>query len=131
MLPVRKDFTVPSRTTAFIWEGAFLDGAQPLDFTGYGARMQVRLYGEASTPLIDLALADTGQGLKFYKATSAGVLDGLRILIGAGGLAAMWSPGGEPSAAQRFSYDLLLDPPSSLEEVWMHGTITLFSGVTR
>lgn len=100
------------------------DDGSPLDFTVGTARMQVRLYGaQAGSALIDLQGVGTAltEGLLLEVGSVTAFIDEATLKM---------LPAGKPGQPVALEYDLIIDLPVRVEEVWQQGDFTVKPGVT-
>lgn len=116
-----------SRNAPLAWEWANIrdDAGELIDFTAATlVRMQARLYGAApGDPLIDLV--EVGAALTEGLVPGVGSITGhideatLRLL-----------PAKAAGETVRFGFDVLIQLPGVVEEVWIEGSIWVAWGVT-
>lgn len=124
-IPVRLDLEA-RRNTPFSKEWPFTEETtgDPLDFTGATVAMQVRMYGaQAGAALIDLVEVGTAQ-------TEGLTVDAGSILCWIDQTSLLFLPTGKPGADVVFQYDLVVQLPDEVAEVWAYGTFTVTPGVT-
>lgn len=135
MTPARLPLTT-WRNGRFVEElpftGPIFGGVEaPVDFTGWQARMQIRLYGAAAgDPIITLLnVTSDVQGVWIIE-PSQGII---RVRVDQETLAAAWAAVGgsvEPGEPIKLKYDLLLTPPTGGGEPWAEGDFIITPGVT-
>lgn len=108
----------------FVANTVLLDSdQQPVDLTGYDARMQIRRDRDAALPIYTL----TSDPLGGISLGSQGEID---ITIPAGQTAPTLVPAIDPDG-EVWYHDLLLTAPDSTVERLYQGIVSVFPGVTR
>lgn len=108
----------------FVANTVLLDSdQQPVDLTGYAARMQIRRDRDAALPIYTL----TSDLLGGISLGSQGEID---ITIPAGQTAPTLVPAIDPDG-EVWYHDLLLTAPDSTVERLYQGIVSVFPGVTR
>lgn len=96
----------------------------PFDFTGSTVKAQVRLYeGQPGPALLTLAQVGSSGEEGLYASD-----DSIEIYIDEVTLALL--PEGAPGAKVVFHYDLIVDTPTVIPEVWACGALIVHRGVT-
>ncbi|WP_420478223.1 hypothetical protein [Brevundimonas sp. FT23028] len=122
-IPARLDLKA-RRNTPFSYEFTFSDDGDPQDFTGAVVAMQARLYGaQPGDPLIDLAEV-------FAPVTEGLIVEPGSVQVWIDEASLMTLPTGPAGSDVTLQYDLKVQLPGSVAEIWAAGTLTVSPGVT-
>jgi hypothetical protein len=113
------------RNTPYNEEYQFTDANDALvDFTGYTASVEIRLYGgQPGTALVRLGTVNSdAQGMRLLDKNT------WRMRIDQDSLSDL--PAGEPGATQKFEWDWVFTDPDGVRSAWLEGAANLKPGVT-
>ncbi len=126
MQPAQGDLAL-RRNAPTIVEWSFADEAGlPFDFTGWDARLQIRLYpGQPGDALATLTRVSDGQGVFLIPDRR----DSIRVTVDQS-TAANLPASREAGDSVTLSYDLVMIDPTGFRQVFREGAITVQPGVT-